>query len=92
MKNLQSYGHSFTDCNIMRELTIEKDYIIIKYLTYNHISVNGKFISKSIEYELVYKWDEAAKWFSISHRIVNENPSTQFIPIKCYSNGYSTTL
>lgn len=92
MENLQSYGHHVTDSNVIRKLRIEKDYIVITYLTRSHSLVNGKSVSKPVEYELIYRWDETAKWFSISHRIVNDNPSTQFSPIKCYSNGYNTTL
>lgn len=98
LNTILAYGHKPKASNTLKEIVIENDSIILKYKTYNHFQYNGKYASTDVIYEITYKWDDSANWFSVSHRIVSEtaSPKHNYSPedykMKGYSNGHYTIL
>lgn len=99
LNTIVAYGHRPATSNTLKEIVVDNDYIILKYKTYNHYQYNRKFINKDVIYEITYKWDDSANWFSVSHRIVSETDSpkeykysAEDSQIKGYSNGHYTIL
>ena len=62
----------------IQKITFNGDTIIAQYARCNYPKDNNFYASKANEFgEFKFKWDEAAKWFSVEKITYNQNPTEQ---------------